>query len=309
MAGRDADRLMAEIETYHTSGRAPRPAPEPNHKVRGPRRPPRRRVRRGLRRSWSHPLVRVVAVIVVLAASVSLIRHRGATAADGADHASTAPASPDYSFMRTNPSGSPTRWNPCAPIHYRTNLTEAPPSASAEVSYALQQVASATGLRFVDDGTTTTIPTTQYETVASAHRAPVIIAWATSAQTDLLRQSPPLAALGMVHEVGVGGPGVIIDPVTGHGVYVTGMVVIESQASATLNVGFGTHSIGVVLMHELGHLVGLGHTTATDDIMNPVVQDTKDGTWGPGDLAGLRRLGIASGCLTVPSRHTVTIVY
>lgn len=306
MAGRDTERLMAEIENYLATGRGPHPAPKPRREC-ARRLRARPRLRRLWSRIWAKPPVRVALVAVLVAGALSVARHRGVASTEGADHASTAPAGPGYSFMRTNPSGSPMRWNPCAPIHYRTNLTEAPPSASAEVSRALQHVSSATGLTFVDDGSTTVIPTIQSQASATSRRAPVVIAWAAPAQTNLLRQSPPVAALGTVHEVGVGGPGAIIDPVTGHGVDVSGIVVIDAVASANLNPGFGIHSIGVVLMHELGHLIGLGHTTAADDIMNPVVQDTKDGTWGSGDLAGLSRLGVASGCLTVPSRRTITV--
>ncbi|HEY2431003.1 MAG TPA: matrixin family metalloprotease [Acidimicrobiales bacterium] len=243
---------------------------------------------------------------ILLVTALSFLQHRAASSGDGPDHASAAPAGPDYSFLRVNPSGTPTRWNPCQAIHFRTNLAEAPPAAAADLGAAIGQVSSATGLTFVDDGSTTVIPTKAYESGANGHH-PVVIAWATPAQTDVLAPGALDRALGAVREVGVGGASAVIDPVTGHGVYVSGLVVIDPVASAGLNPGFGPHSIGVVLMHELGHLVGLGHTTASDEIMNPVVQTTKDGSWGPGDMAGLARLGVGSGCLSVPKRRTVLI--
>jgi hypothetical protein len=208
--------------------------------------------------------------------------------------------------LRTNPSGSPVRWNPCSAVHYRTNLAEAPPNAATDLDAAIAKVSAATRIRLVDDGSTTTIPNRASQASAARDRSPVVITWATPAETDLLAANftGPLG----VHELGVGGASELTDPATGHGVYVTGLVVIDARASGHLAPGFGPLSLGVLLMHELGHLVGLGHTFDTTDIMNPVQQATKDGTWGAGDLAGLDRLGIASGCLQVPHRTTTVVL-
>jgi hypothetical protein len=41
--------------------------------------------------------------------------------------------------------------------------------------------------------------------------------------------------------------------------------------------------------------------------MNPVLTPAKGGDWGTGDLAGLARLGGASGCLKVPSRNITVL--
>jgi len=111
-----------------------------------------------------------------------------------------------------------------------------------------------------------------------------------------------------VTELGRAGPGALVDPITGHGVYVTGAVLIDA-AAANLSPGFGPGGLGAVLMHELGHLVGLGHTQDPTQIMNPQLLQTKDGTYGAGDLAGLARLGAASGCLKVPKGKTTTLPF
>ena len=47
-------------------------------------------------------------------------------------------------------------------------------------------------------------------------------------------------------------------------------------------------------MHELGHLVGLGHVDAPDELMSAENHGLL--TWGPGDRAGLSAVG-AGRCL------------
>ncbi len=85
--------------------------------------------------------------------------------------------------------------------------------------------------------------------------------------------------------------------------YVSGAVVID--ADKPLPEGFGTrYSLGPVLMHELAHVMGLGHVGAGDELMwSPQVADHDPSPdlsltdWGPGDLEGLRLVGRDAGCL------------
>lgn len=300
----ESNQLIREIEAYLAGGPAPRyrpPAPPRPPRRRRSFRPPFRppRVRDLRRRPWVPGAV----VMVVLAAALTYLHP-----AAGADHASGAPAGPGYSFLRVNRGGTPTRWNPCQPIHFEENLSEAPASAGIDLAAAIDRVETATGLRFVDDGPTTVIPKTSYGTDPARRPKPVIIAWARSGQTDKLGASRPLPGSGIITtEIGRGGPVTMIQALTGHGVNVSGSVVIDADASAAMPPGFGPGSVGIVLMHELGHLVGLGHVDDPAEIMNPSVVPTKDGNWGPGDLAGLARLGRRSGCLAVPHGTSVVL--
>jgi hypothetical protein len=50
-----------------------------------------------------------------------------------------------------------------------------------------------------------------------------------------------------------------------------------------------------IVMHELGHLVGLSHVPATNQLMYE--ENTGQTAFGAGDREGLRRLGLGS-CFT-----------
>ena len=309
--GADDGRLIYEISDFLAGKPVPAPAPDPIHPRRSRRRPRRSVAKSRWRRSRHYGPV----VVVLLLITVAIVLQRGAlpsikssgSSGAGTDRASTAPAGPGYAFLRLNPNGSPVRWNPCQAVHYRTNLSEAPTNAAGDLAGAIDRISEATGLRFINDGTTRVIPSTTYGVDSHLNAKPAVIAWATAAQTDGLGTTGVTSGLLTTHELGRGAAKVLIDSVTRHGVAVSGSVVIDADASRFLRPGFGTDSLGVVLMHELGHLVGLGHIEDPNDIMNPTITPTVIGTWSSGDLAGLARLGASSGCLTVPKTRLVGI--
>jgi len=55
---------------------------------------------------------------------------------------------------------------------------------------------------------------------------------------------------------------------------------------------------GPVVLHELGHVMGLGHAKQDGELMQPSGGGVTG--FGPGDLEGLRELGRSAGCLITP---------
>jgi hypothetical protein len=197
--------------------------------------------------------------------------------------------------MASGPDGSPARWDPCTPVHYVTNLAEAPPGAGAVVAGAIAQVSAATGLTFVNDGSTTEVPGANraaYQPDRYGQRwAPVVIAWARPSETDVLPGG---------NVIGEGGSS-WVEVSSGPKVYVTGEVVIDSANTGMLSPTFGSGStLGELLLHELGHVTGLGHTPDQAQVMYAVLEPLPAASYGAGDLAGLARLGASQGCLSAP---------
>src|SRR5436190_22206861 len=92
---------------------------------------------------------------------------------------SAAPTTGSYAFLATD-GDRPIRYDPCTPVHYVVNLSQAPPNALDHIAGAIAQVQAATGINFVYDGETDEIP--------AAHRGltknpkykgwpPVLVAW------------------------------------------------------------------------------------------------------------------------------------
>ncbi len=202
----------------------------------------------------------------------------------------------DYAFLEERRGGClPVRYNPCEPIRYVVNATLAPPGALDDLQQAIRQVEEATGLTFVNEGQTDEAATTN-RLIRQPQRygnrwAPILVAWDHG---ERFRMEPTNPAGGQSFEV--------------EGVYVTGVLIVNVDAVAQDHnrsrpaSGFGEGTTwGRVFIHELGHIVGLGHVARSDQIMFPElgVQSGR-AEFHSGDLAGLRLLGKEAGCLQVP---------
>jgi hypothetical protein len=180
---------------------------------------------------------------------------------------------------------TPIAFDPCRPIHYVVNLGGAPSDGLTLVQGAIRTVAAATGLKFIDDGNSTETPSKdrsvyQPKRYDAARWAPVLIAW--SDETKYPSLAGYIAGVGASQAAGRGGG-------TNQYVYVTGEVVLdEAQLSETAAPDRG--EVRAIILHELGHLIGLDHTDDRRQIMFSEAQfDVHE--YGAGDLRGLALLG------------------
>ena len=247
----------------------PGAAPDPSY----PELPPRRRG------SF------VVAAFAVLAAGLGAM----VLVAAGDERLAAAPAvtpgTGSYAFMQEQ-HGEPVTYNPCEPIRYVVNDELAPDGGTALLTEALETVSDATGLVFESLGRTDERPdpdrpardVLRYGTAPS----PVLIAWATPEQV------PDLA--GSV--VGVGGSnaeGVSGSPMR----YVSGIVYLDAaEFSGILRRADGEAQVRAIIVHELGHLVGLDHVDDPHELM--YAENVGTTQLGPGDRQGLAALGSGS---------------
>lgn len=189
-----------------------------------------------------------------------------------------------YAFTRTQADGSgPVAYSPCRPIHYVVREDGAPQQGAALVATALARISEATGLVFVDDGTTDEAPSADrdaYQPDRYGERwAPVLIAWATEEEV------PGLA--GSV--AGIAGSAAVTDgDLT---VYVTGGITLDARDIARLSRSANGASVALgVITHEMGHLVGLDHVGDQYELMYPRTSLSVT-SFQDGDRAGLARLG------------------
>ena len=213
-----------------------------------------------------------------------------ATAQEGTSNDQTVTVHPRYSPRGSsdawNRFSPPARWDPCRTVGYRTNLRKAPSGSAKLVKRAFGQVRAATGIRFKALGSTTKIPFTTKADSTQHLDSGLVVAWATPRQVPGLRGSTAGIGGSTAQRVG-----------DGPWRYVYGGVAVD--ATARLKGGFGKgQTLGALLLHEIGHAMGLDHTSATSQIMYPSLQSTFRGRYEAGDLAGLHALGAEKGCLS-----------
>jgi hypothetical protein len=189
-----------------------------------------------------------------------------------------------YSFIAMQTDGTPVAYDPCRPVHYVVRPDNAPAGGEEVVHEAFARIAEVTGLRFVHDGGSGE-PTTLDRPIFQPERygdrwAPVLVAWETE------EQNPALAG----DTVGQAGS-VAVALGQGTQVFVTGTVSLDAgRMPEILSLRDGEEIARGIILHELGHLVGLGHVDDASQLMYPEARrEVPD--FASGDLTGLAVLG------------------
>lgn len=238
--------------------------------------------------------VRTVALLLIVALAVAYAGAQLVSALRRDDAITTEQALADprgFKFLNIDSeTKAPVRYNPCAPIPYVINPASAPAGGLKDVHRAVELTAAATGMTFTYEGETDE-PVGRNRAPFQPDRygrrwAPLLIGWI-----------PHDSAIFEVDDVGVAGSAIVRNS-AGQLVYVSGSMAMNGAEH--LDNGFAPGKTwGKVVLHELGHIVGLDHVPDPAQVMHASLVSSP-AAWGAGDEAGLRQLGRLAGCLEEP---------
>jgi hypothetical protein len=181
-----------------------------------------------------------------------------------------------YAFLRTTAAGEPITWDHCSAIRYQVNPEGAPENWREVVDGAFDEVAESSGFVFLDAGVTANRTLAGTFNPGSTRGEPVLIIWSSQGRLHSLQGDT----------VGLGG-GAMVE-VNGIQRLVTGAVALDAEAHSRTYDPMTARTQQLVLMHEIGHVLGLDHVDDRGQLMNASYVG-QDGL-GPGDIAGLKAL-------------------
>jgi hypothetical protein len=146
---------------------------------------------------------------------------------------------------------------------------------------AMARVTELSGLRLEYVGPSTERPEQWSDAMAGMEgHPPALVSWSDEDET------PDLDG----NVVGVGGSISVRGAAYARARYMTGSVILDGPDLAdVLERTDGEAQVRAVILHELGHLVGLGHVADPNQLMSETNYGLHD--FGPGDEEGLARLG------------------
>lgn len=190
--------------------------------------------------------------------------------------------------------GRPARWNPCKPVRWAYNGEGQQSNGLQDAKAAVKSLSLASGIEFKYRGATTSKPGSKSFPDAIDLR----VGWAgpENRAYELAGYKPvsgyELEGVGLAYvQARAYTDGRVTAPEL-----IRGEVVLNPEA------GFGRKERRLTYLHELGHAFGLDHFNDAAQVMYPFIEQNDDAIYGPGDLAGLKKLGREAGCFTYPIR-------
>ena len=249
------ERILRSLDGRLPAGSSPVPGSAPGETELEPE---RRRV---------SPKTLLLAVLVPAALVVALLVRTP-----------SADPQPEYAFQMMV-GEQPVGYTTCRPIQVAVYPAGGPPDAFELASAAVSRAASASGLELVVMGPYGgAAPNWNFEAAPVGADDPISVSW---------QDGDAIAEL-TDHVAGLGGSRTLDYP-DGRRRLIAGTIALSRDYYAYLDeVGDRDQQLAV-LLHELGHVLGLAHVDNAGELMN----DDNLGltAYGPGDLAGLRRLG------------------
>jgi hypothetical protein len=181
----------------------------------------------------------------------------------GTCNAGVYPPGASYAFERCVSGRTPVGWPRCSPVTYSVDAAAAPAGYGPDVRQAIAALGAATGLRLSP----------------ATHDANIRISWDPSLYNPVPGSSGEAGETDYRTTSGLSG--VHVESATVH---------ISSHLATGASPGLGEVP---VLLHELGHAVGLAHHDGAV-VMNPF--DRGFTHYQPGDLAGLATLYRPASC-------------
>ena len=214
-----------------------------------------------------------------------------------------------YTFLHVAADGcTPPRFNPCEPVHYIQNAAAAPSFVAENVREAFKRLSQATGITFVDDGLTDeNARRGPYVPERYPGRwAPILIVWEhfppeqTAGESQILGNTVPLRSGDVTVSARLRFNVDAYNDETTKAPIQDGFG--PAAGSGTGPIGRNNITWGRIVLHELAHVVGLGHTREEGSLMYPdaAQQTIRPTGFSRSDLTGLRHLGREAGCLTAP---------
>ena len=210
-------------------------------------------------------------LLVALIVPVTLVLRLFVSGSDGERE-------PEHAFMHLA-GDQPVAYTSCRPIQVAVYPSGGPPGAVGLVRDAVARAASATGLDLVVIGPFGgSAPNWNFEAAPVHADDPISVSWhdgdAIAELTD--------------HTAGLGGSRVVDYP-DGRRRLIAGTIALSIDTYRSLEADADREHQLAILLHELGHVLGLAHVDNPGELMH---DDNLGRTaYGPGDLEGLRRLG------------------